>query len=147
MDTTTTVLQMETGRILEDEMHSYPYITLSENQPCNGAENSILYGELVLLVLAMLNRANQPKAKDKDGFERLYGMTEEGRLHHERQFPDEEQFPVLLLSYVGSQHGRLRACPDLKTLLNPWLKPLESKNVGSLKTLTNHVLWCLVSLL
>lgn len=84
-----------------------PHVTISACQPCDGIEDSILYGELALLSLAMRNRARQPEAEGEEKMEKLYSLTEEEIMEScEPQFPKEQAFPVLLLSYVGRQHGR-----------------------------------------
>lgn len=63
----------------------------------------------------MQNRAKQPIAKNEEEADELFNMIDKLRLryHDERRFPIEERFPVLLLSFVGPQHGRMSyACMD-----------------------------------
>lgn len=85
-----------------------PLVIISASHEYNGIEDSILYGELVLLVHAMLNRAHQPKVESEDQLEELEMMNEKEREKQcGLQFPKETAFPVLLLSFVGPQHGRM----------------------------------------
>ncbi|OJJ87991.1 uncharacterized protein ASPGLDRAFT_1012690 [Aspergillus glaucus CBS 516.65] len=87
--------------LLDDKDNPYPHVIVSPYQPIHGTEDSILLGELAILISAMRGRANQPKVEMKDGDEweelSCYDLT----------FPKEKCFPVLLLSYIGSQHGCL----------------------------------------
>ncbi|PYH94311.1 hypothetical protein BO71DRAFT_398986 [Aspergillus ellipticus CBS 707.79] len=92
--------------ILESE-DAYPHLTIQAYQPINGQENRILYGELVLLLDAMRNRAIQLDVTAEDEQELLFNPGEEDIPVYGRKFPQEYHFPVLLLSYVGPQHGRV----------------------------------------
>ncbi|ODM21976.1 hypothetical protein SI65_02820 [Aspergillus cristatus] len=111
-------LILETERDHSQDAH--PLVVMTGYQPCNGKEDRILYGELVLVFCAMQNRAKQPKAKYEEEAEELSNMPEKLRLryHDERRFPDEVHFPVLLLSFVVSQHGRmLYPCMDVERMV------------------------------
>jgi len=111
-------LFLETERDHFQDAH--PLVVMTGLQPCNGKEDRILYGELVLLACAMQNRAKQPKAKYEEEAEKLSNMPKKLRLRYndEHWFPDEMHFPVLLLSFVGPQHGRMfYTCMDGELML------------------------------
>ncbi|ODM15957.1 hypothetical protein SI65_08798 [Aspergillus cristatus] len=57
----------------------------------------------------MRGHANQPRVemKDDDEWEEFYDMSEEELSCYDLTFPKEKCFPVLLLSYIGPQQGRL----------------------------------------
>lgn len=58
---------------LDDKDNPYPHVTVSPYQSIHGTEDSILLGELAILISAMRGRANQPKVemKDEDEWEEL----------------------------------------------------------------------------
>lgn len=57
----------------------------------------------------MRNRATQFKVEDEEDKELLHSLPVGAPKlrHYEHVFVEEEHFPVLLLSFVGPQHGRL----------------------------------------
>lgn len=96
-----------------------PHIICSVTQNSDGKDDSILFGELASIVTAMQSCANQPKVDtdDEEAQEALFHKTEEELRSMPRAFAMESRFPVLLLSFVGPQHGRLfYACMDGETL-------------------------------
>ncbi|KAL1982720.1 hypothetical protein VTN96DRAFT_971 [Rasamsonia emersonii] len=90
---TTLVLEYE----MENDMLVHPHVILMTVQSCNGKDGSMLLGVLAPIIAAMRNRANQPKV-DEDG---------EELLPRQLEFEKEERFPVLMVSLLGPQHGRL----------------------------------------
>ncbi|KAI9374573.1 hypothetical protein BJX61DRAFT_540697 [Aspergillus egyptiacus] len=91
----------------------YPHLTLVTALSCIGHDDSITRGELLALITGMRNRSRRPAESDEeaamkedpDAFsddESDAPLNEEDLL-----FKDECRFPVLMLSFVGPQHGRL----------------------------------------
>ena len=95
--------------LTENNHGLYPHLVITGNQPVDGKEDCILLGELSLLLSAMRNRANQVQAPDDEEIVNLLSDTnpEELSSSYDLSFPSEENFPVLLLSFVGPYHGRL----------------------------------------
>ncbi|RWQ95356.1 hypothetical protein C8Q69DRAFT_444274 [Paecilomyces variotii] len=82
-----------------------PHITMTTTVDRVGQDNSIFYEELIPLVCAMRNRADQPKIPPQEwesAFE-LWDETYDGKLVFER----EKTFPILMLSFLGPQHARV----------------------------------------
>ncbi|PYI09398.1 hypothetical protein BO78DRAFT_415675 [Aspergillus sclerotiicarbonarius CBS 121057] len=106
------------GLMLEPDMvdghRMYPHVTLGIAQSHNGQESSMLFGELAPLISAMRNRAIQPQVTDdEDEQEALFIENSESIMQMPGEFKDEQRFPVLLLSLLGPQHGRMfYACMD-----------------------------------
>lgn len=100
-----------------------PHVSFSMMQSFNGRNGAMLYGELAPIIQAMRNRANQAKAQvDQTEEEALFKMeADEFEAHltkHGHQFARETRFPVLMLSFVGPQHGRIfYACMDGQKLV------------------------------
>ncbi|PKY01541.1 hypothetical protein P168DRAFT_51307 [Aspergillus campestris IBT 28561] len=97
----------------------------------------MLFGELAPILWAMRNRANQIKAdrNDEEAQEVLFHKSEEELNSMPLEFATERRFPVLILSFVGPQHGRLfYACMDGERLVIR-----QSKNYSFEKTDT--ALW------
>ncbi|KAB8207554.1 hypothetical protein BDV34DRAFT_234201 [Aspergillus parasiticus] len=96
------------GPILEPESsgdHIYPHTTLVVTQDCEGSNDSMLFGELAAIISSMHNRARQPQVPDEDResmFDAPYKIAQ-----YDLQFPDEVHFPVIIISFVGPQHGRI----------------------------------------
>lgn len=100
----------------------HPHITIGIHSPVNGRNGSILYGELSAILQAMHKRANQRQFEDKaleDADEDLYARSEELQLEKlPREFASERRFPVMMFSYLGSQHARIYyACMDGEQLV------------------------------
>lgn len=95
--------------LTEDSRGLYPHLVITGNQPVDGKEDCILLGELSLLLSAMRNRANQVQAPDDEEIVNSLSdqNPEELSSSYNLSFPNEENFPVLLLSFVGPHHGRL----------------------------------------
>lgn len=91
---------------LPDKDNPYPHVTVSAYQPIHGTEDYSLWRTCYLDFSNV--RPRQPaKMKDEDEWEELYDMSEEELSCYDLTFPKEKCFPVLLLSYIGLQHGRL----------------------------------------
>ena len=89
-----------------------PHVTMTYIQSYDGHEGSMLYGELAPILSAMHSRANQPDVRE-DEMEELFKPTCQARPKGKLLFPGEKKFPVLMLSFVGPQHGRIfYACLD-----------------------------------
>ncbi|EAU29840.1 predicted protein [Aspergillus terreus NIH2624] len=85
-----------------------PYMAQATLHYYNGREGSILWGELAALITAMHNRAIQPDIDiqtSRSYMERGYVLKEE--LGNRLAFPQEKRFPVVMLSFMGPQHGRI----------------------------------------
>ncbi|PKY00582.1 hypothetical protein P168DRAFT_285258 [Aspergillus campestris IBT 28561] len=98
----------------------YPHVVAPLVQNFNARDNTMLYSELSTIVATMRNRANQPKVdpNNVEAQEALFTESEEKIHELKREFPMEQRFPVLLLSFVGPQHGRLfYACMDRRRLV------------------------------
>lgn len=95
----------------EPKLSRYPHIILTGHQPVVGKEDSILYGKLSVLLSAMRNRANQVVVNNTDDDEVVASLSErkpdELLFYYKLCLPNEENFPVLLISFVGKHHGRL----------------------------------------
>ncbi|KAL4779202.1 hypothetical protein BJX76DRAFT_361998 [Aspergillus varians] len=86
-----------------------PHIILVTTQSCNGHHGSVIQGELAAIVTAMRNRSRQPTVWEcEDSDEDMYlkfGCNE--LSESELCFKNERRFPVLMVSLVGPQHGRI----------------------------------------
>ncbi|KAE8325002.1 hypothetical protein BDV39DRAFT_216817 [Aspergillus sergii] len=86
-----------------------PHITVGASQPVDARENSILYGELAVILTVMNSRVNQPKVESEEMeslFDEQQGVFEE-ICRKIPAFPNEQTFPLLLFSFVGPQHARI----------------------------------------
>jgi hypothetical protein len=102
----------------------HPHLILMTMQSSIGREDSILLGELAPIITAMRNRAFQPLTTEgeEDDLFTTYTDTPEDLPEALSSLPlafaKETRFPVLLVSLLGSQHGRLfYACMDGQTLV------------------------------
>lgn len=69
--------------------------------------------ELFPLLGAMEARASQPKVAGEEEAERFHSDPNMVQTQLPRLFPNEQRFPVLLVSLQGPQHGRiLYACME-----------------------------------
>ncbi|OJJ75367.1 hypothetical protein ASPBRDRAFT_101824, partial [Aspergillus brasiliensis CBS 101740] len=87
-----------------------PHIAVVADQPANARDGSILCGELTVIVSVMRSRVMQPKAESKEEEEGLFNLNPvqvEELCQESPAFPSEQEFPVLLLSFVGPQHARI----------------------------------------
>ncbi|BCS04296.1 uncharacterized protein AKAW2_80097S [Aspergillus luchuensis] len=96
----------------------YPHLALHllDRTAVAHDDGSILYSEFSALVIAMRGRALQPKVDSESEREELYDHEDAGEEYKEvlpqpckAMFPDEETFPVLLISCVLPQHARIFA--------------------------------------
>ncbi|PYH34227.1 uncharacterized protein BO87DRAFT_459091 [Aspergillus neoniger CBS 115656] len=95
----------------------YPHLALHLlDHTAVAHDDSILYSEFSALVSAMRGRALQPKVDSESEREELYDHEDAGEEYKEFlpqpckvMFPDEEIFPVLLISCVLPQHARIFA--------------------------------------
>ncbi|GKZ34468.1 hypothetical protein AbraIFM66950_004743 [Aspergillus brasiliensis] len=87
----------------------YPHLMLHLLGIKVAREDSILFSELSALVCAMRARANQRKVDSEDELMQLEETVGEGLEDYPFLFPDEEEFPVLLISCVLPQHARILA--------------------------------------
>ena len=83
----------------------YPHVILGVSQSYDGHEGQMLFGELAPMITAMYNRARQPEVSNEDQ-ESLFNTPEE-ITQHKLKFPNEVHFPVIVLSFLGPQHGRI----------------------------------------
>ncbi|KUL85577.1 hypothetical protein ZTR_08044 [Talaromyces verruculosus] len=79
-----------------------------------------------ILICAMRNRANQRRVDD-DEDEQMVALRDDdddpspsNLAKYDFEFPDEQNFPVLLLSYIGPQHGRFFYAYMVKDRLKIW---------------------------
>ncbi|KAB8273671.1 hypothetical protein BDV30DRAFT_238448 [Aspergillus minisclerotigenes] len=89
---------------------SLPHIAVGAAQPENARENSILYGELAVILTVISSRVNQPKVESEEEMESLLDEQQgvcEKICRKIPAFPNEQTFPVLLFSFVGPQHARI----------------------------------------
>ncbi|QKX64284.1 uncharacterized protein TRUGW13939_11457 [Talaromyces rugulosus] len=95
----------------------HPHIILCSQQSEVGHENCIMHGELAQLITAMRNRAHEPEMMESGE----NGDFEDEEDENEALFPEgsplvfqyEQRFPVVMVSLVGPQHGRIYyACMD-----------------------------------
>ena len=107
----------------------------------------MLFGELAPLISAMHNRTNQPKLVNADDVEEQESLfqkcDEEELLCLPREFSAENHFPVLMLSYLGPQHGRLfYACMNGKelTIRQSRLYSFESEQIAPIAFFTRMLL-------
>jgi hypothetical protein len=87
-----------------------PHIAVAASQPMNARDNSILYGELAVILTVINSRAKQPKAENEEEMKSLFDMGEEELEETSRKspaFPNEQKFPLLLFSFMGPQHARI----------------------------------------
>ncbi|PYI11703.1 hypothetical protein BO78DRAFT_413515 [Aspergillus sclerotiicarbonarius CBS 121057] len=98
-----------------EDGHVYPHITIQLFQSKCGREDKILYGEVIVLLTALRNRASQLHIKSTMERQELEGLSIEelDEYGYAYEFPEEKVFPVLLVSYVGRRRARiLYACLD-----------------------------------
>ena len=104
----------------EDSPGIYPHVTLSLIQPFNGREGCMLFSELYIVLSAMHRRANQPRVdlEDVEAQNALHSGSLNSYQKMRKEFAVEKRFPILLLSYMGSQHARIiYACMDGQKLV------------------------------
>lgn len=87
-----------------------PHIAVGASQPVDARDNSILYGELAVILAVMNRRVNQPKVETEVEMESIFNESQE--VFEEicqkiPAFPNEQEFPLLLFSFVGPQHARI----------------------------------------
>ncbi|QKX58321.1 uncharacterized protein TRUGW13939_05443 [Talaromyces rugulosus] len=118
-----------------------PHLILLGTQENTGCNGSMMYGELVLLIAAMINRAYQAAVVDE------VPDKEDVVAHIEREedllFKDEKSFPVLMVSVVRPQHARIfYTCMDGEDLVirQSELYSLEQKNDRTLDFLSRFLL-------
>ncbi|GKZ96193.1 hypothetical protein AnigIFM59636_010436 [Aspergillus niger] len=94
----------------------YPHLALHLLDRTVAHEDSILFSEFSALVIAMRGRVHQPKIDSESEREELYEHEDAGEeytnflpMSCSAMFPDEEIFPVLLISCVLPQHARIFA--------------------------------------
>lgn len=87
---------------------------LTASQPAQAREGSILYGELAVIVSVMHDRAIQPEVGSEEEMEKLGKLSrtdleELDEVLNEKApaFPNEQKFPLLLLSLVNPKHARI----------------------------------------
>lgn len=100
----------------ENDKLRHPHAILITVHASNGHEDSILIGELMLLIAAIRCRANQPKLMKDEDEEELFETLENDPAEHlsrDPLFAKETRSPVLMVSLLGPQNGRLFfACMD-----------------------------------
>ncbi|OJZ92933.1 hypothetical protein ASPFODRAFT_202684 [Aspergillus luchuensis CBS 106.47] len=91
-----------------------PHIMLTASQPAQAREGSILYGELAVIASVMHDRAIQPEVGSEEEMEKLGKLSrtdleELDEVLNEKApaFPNEQKFPLLLLSLVNPKHARI----------------------------------------
>ncbi|KAK1148459.1 hypothetical protein N8T08_009464 [Aspergillus melleus] len=94
-----------------DGKRVHPHLTLGVLQHVNGQEGTMLYGELDPIITMMYARSQQPDVP-KEAEEALF-EPEAMPEFEPKAFMSEDRFPILLLSFLGPQHGRVfYACMD-----------------------------------
>ncbi|PYH65695.1 uncharacterized protein BO88DRAFT_446119 [Aspergillus vadensis CBS 113365] len=96
--------------------NEYPHIALHLVVKMEARENSILFSEFSTLVKAIRGRAQQPRIDSESKRMESYNRDEAGEDYRDilpqpwsLTFPDEQTFPVLLISCVLPQHARIFA--------------------------------------
>lgn len=83
---------------------------MAASQPVSARDNSILYGELAIILSVMNGRAKQPKTENEEEMKNIFDMNMKELEETSRKspaFPNEQKFPLLLSSFVGPQHARV----------------------------------------
>lgn len=119
------------GTILEyrkkDNVPVHPHVILMTMQGGIGKEDSMLIGELIPIITALRKRAHQPLMSE-DEEEDLVDMDDrapetipeaiEAISRLPLAYEEETRFPILLVSLLGPQHGRLfYACMNGRKLV------------------------------
>ncbi|PYH66537.1 uncharacterized protein BO88DRAFT_468911 [Aspergillus vadensis CBS 113365] len=95
----------------------FPHIAAVAYQPMKARDGSILCGELATILNIMRSRVKEFKVESEEMIEGLSDMNEqelEDLSQKSPAFPNEQKFPVLLVSFVGPQHARL-LCASMYT--------------------------------
>ncbi|KAH8432456.1 uncharacterized protein LDX57_010092 [Aspergillus melleus] len=88
-----------------DGKHVHPHLTLGVLQHVNGREGTMLYGELDPVITMMYARSQQPDVSQEE--EEALFEPEAMPEFEPKAFKNEDRFPILLLSFLGPQHGRV----------------------------------------
>lgn len=103
---------MEYRKQEETLEHPPSHIILVTVNACDGSDDKILPGEVAAIVTAIRNRLKQPNVDgyDDERKEALFDQVRDnpsdaGRLPP--SFATEARFPVLMVSFLGPQHGRM----------------------------------------
>lgn len=89
-----------------NQTYAHALLTLQAWHSLDGYEDRILLGELYTIICVMRNRVNQRKADSREEQEALWRFPADVE-YRSYEFEAETHFPVILLSYVGPQHGRI----------------------------------------
>ncbi|GAM42652.1 hypothetical protein TCE0_044r16827 [Talaromyces pinophilus] len=97
----------------------------------------------------MRNRANQRRVDDDEDGQMVALWDDDdddpspsNLAKYDFEFPDELNFPVLLLSYVGPQHGRFFYAYMVKDRLKIWQSRLYSFEQSPINLCTRVLLSC-----
>ncbi|KAI9038873.1 uncharacterized protein KD926_010206 [Aspergillus affinis] len=94
-----------------DGKRVHPHLTLGLVQDFNGHENTMIYGELAPIIDVMYARSQQQIISEED--EESLFEPEVLPPSGPRAFESDQRFPILLLSFLRPQHGRVfYACMD-----------------------------------
>ncbi|GES60947.1 hypothetical protein ATEIFO6365_0006040800 [Aspergillus terreus] len=102
----------DTGPILEwrdrveNDVSTFAHLTIFAVQHSIGNDASMQMGELKAIILGMMNRSTQlnlPEDKQEAAFEDRGEWLKQYPL----AFPKERRFPLLLVTFVAPQHGRI----------------------------------------
>lgn len=103
--------------------HNYPHLILMSQQFAIGKDDSILVGEVAAIVEALNARVTQPVVVQQEdvmeGEESdLFDEGPASRKNMPLAFPKEQNFPILMISFVGPRHARvLYASMNYETLV------------------------------
>lgn len=86
--------------------HAHALLAMQAWHSLDGHEDRILLGELYTIICAMRNRVNQRETDSHEEWEALWNFPADAE-YRAFEFESETHFPVILLSYVGPQHGRI----------------------------------------
>ncbi|RAL08197.1 uncharacterized protein BO97DRAFT_446364 [Aspergillus homomorphus CBS 101889] len=121
---------------------AFPHLALHLVDEKEARENSILFSEFAALIMAMRGRVNQRKVDSETEREELYNNNGKGKEEYPYLFPDEEYFPVLLLSYVRPQHARIFAASvNTHNVANSTLRSWRDLKSGSGVTPEQYLLY------
>lgn len=104
--------QMEYQKQEETLKHPPSHIILVIVNACDGSDDKILPGEVAAIVTAIRNRLKQPNVDgyDDERKEALFDQVRDNPSDADRlppSFATEARFPVLMVSFLGPQHGRM----------------------------------------
>ncbi|PLB51556.1 hypothetical protein P170DRAFT_433488 [Aspergillus steynii IBT 23096] len=128
----------------ENGLPKFPHIVASVRLNCDVHEDTITLVELTFLINVMKSRASQPDISEQEAELWHEGVFREKDMQNRPPvFPRETRFPILVVSLVGPQHGRmLYACMDkgVMSIRQSRLYSFEKKDTEILDLFTRWLL-------